>query len=435
MQSHCRRLSLVVLLLLTLVLPGCGEIPQPGAPQIPAAPTPGSAAPTPTTVAPNIPQASPSPPERKELTPLPTLPAESGLQTLIFFASDGTHRVDVDAQSLALSGPTIVAGYAVSPSPGGIASVSPSPDGRYLALKIGGEVIDSEAFDLALRQKSTFHLMGRPAGPLRYMSWTSQGDLLAASIQTGTGLWRLNVREDKDHFFFGVDTCPECYTSAAASPDGKTIVYSRAESSIGFGSKVWKMNADGTGAELLLVDQDNIVGGLSFSPDGTRLAYATIPDTAGTYSYGKVWTMNPDGTDQRLLSEEADGGRGYIPYWSPDGRYLAFTSREGLDPDYNNIHLVDTQSGEERDLLPLKGKHNYDPCWSPDGSRLVFVSDSGGADEIWAINVDGSGLQQLTKDGQYKRFPLWIRARWDSSLLPFVESYLAAGEKSLTRAD
>jgi Tol biopolymer transport system component len=40
---------------------------------------------------------------------------------------------------------------------------------------------------------------------------------------------------------------------------------------------------------------------------------------------------------------------------------------------------------------------------------VVFVSKRGGTSEVWAINLDGSNLRQLTDAGEYVRFPFWNR--------------------------
>lgn len=82
---------------------------------------------------------------------------------------------------------------------------------------------------------------------------------------------------------------------------------------------------------------------------------------------------------------------------------------------------MDVGTEVEWELLPWDGEHNYDPYWSPDGSRIVFVSDRSGADEIWVINADGSGLLRLTNDGQSKHFPLWLRPWWRLTDLPSIE--------------
>ncbi|MBI3696420.1 MAG: PD40 domain-containing protein, partial [Acidobacteria bacterium] len=38
------------------------------------------------------------------------------------------------------------------------------------------------------------------------------------------------------------------------------------------------------------------------------------------------------------------------------------------------------------------------PRWSPDRKRIAFHSNRSGKFEIWAMNADGSGLEQLTND-------------------------------------
>ena len=52
-------------------------------------------------------------------------------------------------------------------------------------------------------------------------------------------------------------------------------------------------------------------------------------------------------------------------------------------------------SGERR-LTPA-GARNRAPSWSPDGRKIAFVSTRDGNQEIYVMNADGSGQQNLTR--------------------------------------
>ena len=59
--------------------------------------------------------------------------------------------------------------------------------------------------------------------------------------------------------------------------------------------------------------------GVTFSPDGKRIAYVSYPE-------GGLWVSNTDGSDRRELTfSPTEVG---LPHWSPDGKQIAFTSRE-----------------------------------------------------------------------------------------------------------
>src|SRR6185437_1596841 len=47
------------------------------------------------------------------------------------------------------------------------------------------------------------------------------------------------------------------------------------------------------------------------------------------------------------------------------------------------------------------------PSWSPDGTKIVFQQDPGLHPEIWVVNGDGSGQQQLTSNTSDDRRPGW----------------------------
>ena len=107
-------------------------------------------------------------------------------------------------------------------------------------------------------------------------------------------------------------------------------------------------------------------------------------------------TTNPEFEELRLLYSQSS--------FSPDGRSLAFTAqRKGKDV----LYLLDVRKQKviRRIDTPLEGVTG--PSWSPDGNRLVFSGHFGGISDLYLVNVDGTGLTQLTKDRHGDLQPQW----------------------------
>jgi len=80
------------------------------------------------------------------------------------------------------------------------------------------------------------------------------------------------------------------------------------------------------------------------------------------------------------------------PRVSPDGEWVAFRS-SGTQED---IYLIRPDGRDIRKLTDDAAK-DRGPSWSADGKRIYFYSDRSGRYEIHRINMDGSGLEQVTK--------------------------------------
>jgi len=116
--------------------------------------------------------------------------------------------------------------------------------------------------------------------------------------------------------------------------------------------------------------------------------------------YHLYW-MDPDGSNQVKLSDDAVG---FGMSWSPDGRRIAasFKANGGW-----NIGLLDVEQGAVT-YLTNDAHVNTEPAWSPDGRRIAFASDrAGGSLQIYIINADGTDIRALTSGDGEASHPSW----------------------------
>jgi TolB protein len=176
----------------------------------------------------------------------------------------------------------------------------------------------------------------------------------------------------------------------AISPDGKRVAFSGTE---GASSHLYLLSVKEGKLIQLTFDELVLDKTPAWSPDGKKIAFARAPlkirvinETMGTYEPGEydIYIIDADGSNLRRLTTEG----GYYPTWSPDGKYIAFTRREG---DRYAIWIMNSDGKNQTRLT-----YGVEPNWSPDGKKIVFTSDSWPR-KIGVINLDGSGMIWLTE--------------------------------------
>ena len=125
------------------------------------------------------------------------------------------------------------------------------------------------------------------------------------------------------------------------------------------------------------------------SPDGQWVAYvvATI-DAKEDKSNTHIWMVSYDGKSDRQITFSSDSESS--PRWSPDGKYLSFTSSRPGKAKGNQVWLMDRGGGEAYQFTELKGRlQGYE--WSPDSKRLaLLIGDPDPEAEAAASPVPGT---------------------------------------------
>ena len=76
-----------------------------------------------------------------------------------------------------------------------------------------------------------------------------------------------------------------------------------------------------------------------------------------------------------------------------------------LEPDRSHIYAVGANGAGLKQLT--SGGIDFDPSLSPDGKRIVFRGRRGGSDDVYRVNIDGTGLLRLTANRAMDYAPSW----------------------------
>jgi Tol biopolymer transport system component len=127
----------------------------------------------------------------------------------------------------------------------------------------------------------------------------------------------------------------------------------------------------------------------------TVAACAVLLSMAGAAMRGQtpagydLTLVDMDGT-QKVLSRLPASV--YAPRVSPDGRQVAFETRDPKGPDGGRLWVAEFANIANRRPLPGTGAPlNWAPMWTPDGQRLAFIVSGDRPDGIYWRRADGSG--------------------------------------------
>lgn len=130
----------------------------------------------------------------------------------------------------------------------------------------------------------------------------------------------------------------------------------------------------------------------AWSPDGERVYYFGRFRRGGDDAPGLAWTR-ADGTGDGflvgdLLLEEVEAETAGLS-WSPDGTRLAFAGAS--EAGHSAIYVVRADGTGLTELVGTDGVRHAWPTWSPDGSRIAFVAGT----RVLSMRADGTDVREL----------------------------------------
>ena len=163
---------------------------------------------------------------------------------------------------------------------------------------------------------------------------------------------------------------------ARFSPDGRRIAFISDRSGT---LEIWTALADGSSATQLTHLNGTWVNSISWSPDGTKIAFDARP-----HGHAAIYDIPVTGGDMEVIDDAGVEQR--MPGWASDGRSIYFNSvKDGAVAIYlKNLNEGTTNRVSEHEM--------YTVAESPDGKRLYY-SDRGGS--LWEAKPDGSAAHAL----------------------------------------
>lgn len=203
---------------------------------------------------------------------------------------------------------------------------------------------------------------------LSFTDWDTNGNLAIRELATGQKRLLTRTGSFEEGGWFAEPSVP--------SPDSKSVAYAWVNSSNG-SSDLCIIGMDGSSPRRLLAARDSVFSyiPLAWSPDSRHLLTEFVKKDE---TRNMMLVAIADGSAKLLKSVGKDVSPGGV--FSPDGRYIAWSSMEG-------ILLFELQTGTESLLVQDRSKHGV-LGWAPDGKHILFSSERAGSADAWLIAVN-----------------------------------------------
>jgi Tol biopolymer transport system component len=189
----------------------------------------------------------------------------------------------------------------------------------------------------------------------------------------------------------------------AVAPDASSVVYVADDGANG--SEIWSWEVASDQMTFLQDCENAYCSEFAWSPDGQGLLYSRLdfdPDV-NPANVQSIWWLDLDTLASEPLFQDALTP-GFSPCWSPDGKWLSYTSINPLEIKFYNM-----ETGENQTLPSGLG---YPAVWSPDSTQVILQDivwgEFGYLNKLYSYHLETDWLTMLTYGENYDEYyPTW----------------------------
>lgn len=159
--------------------------------------------------------------------------------------------------------------------------------------------------------------------------------------------------------------------------------------------------------------------GYAISPDGTEVCYTSNRSKGAAGQSAAAWTTNND-----LYTVGAEGGESLnitsdnpgsdaSPVYSPNGRYIAYTSqaRDGYESDLLRLRAYDREAGKVIELTPGFDQWVSSFAWAPDSNTIYFTASDHARQPLFKTSISAPKVEKVL-DGMNDELTVSPNGEW-----------------------
>ncbi len=193
--------------------------------------------------------------------------------------------------------------------------------------------------------------------------------------------------------------------SPALSPDGRWVIYVFNQGDLDL---LGIVDAEGRSWPQKLAEGADFYMQPVWHPDGRRVAWIEWDHPNMPWDGTRLKLGRVEGSPPKLVEDQLVDGDNTIPIlqpeFSPDGRYLSYIAGKG---EWDQLVLLDLESGERRTLVAAEGYHVGAPAWvqgvrvygwSHDSQSIYHTRIQSARSSLWVVELSSGAAKPVVED-------------------------------------